>query len=259
MAKMPTRFDPVSGDYARFRPSYPASLMLRLEERFAETDLATGVWIDVGCGTGIFTRQLAQTLPAGITVIGLEPSAAMREEAERLSAMPNVRYREGEAEALPAADGTASGVSAATAAHWFDRPRFYEQAVRVLEPGGLLVVVQYVRDLDGSPAAAALDAYLNEAGGSKTYRRPDYVAELQDVRGLEPPAAWSAVETLKLDADGYVGLALSSSHATAGLARLGEERVRTDLRRLAERHASSDGLIPYGYRFDLVSARKVGP
>lgn len=252
-----TRFDPVSEDYSRFRPSYPGSLMRRLQQQFAATGQTPGAWIDVGCGTGIFTRQLAEVLPPDCRVLGLEPSAAMRAKAERLTAFPNVEYRNGMAETLPVADGSASAVSAATAAHWFDRPRFYEQAVRVLEPGGLLAIVQYVRDLERSPAAAALDAYLNEAGGPKAYRRPDYLAELAEVEGLELPMAWSTAETLHLDADAYVGLALSSSHAAACIVRLGEARVRADLQDLAGRHAASDGLVPYGYRFDLVSANKV--
>ncbi len=256
MHESSTRFDTVSDGYVRFRPSYPTSLLQRLMPSPSEVRPSSGLWLDVGCGTGIFTRQFAEVLPRGIRVIGVEPSDAMREEARRGTTNSTIDYREGTAEALPCADGTVWAVTAATAAHWFDRPLFYAETVRVLQPGGFLAVLQYVRDLERSPAAAALDGYLNETGGPKAYRRPDYVSELEDVEGLRIADTWTTRETLHLDVEQYVGLALSSSHAAASVSKLGEDRVRADLESLARLHAKDEGLIPYGYRFELVIAYK---
>ena len=44
---------------------------------------------------------------------------------------------------LPLADGCASLVTAAQAAHWFDLPAFYAQARRVAAPGGILALLSY--------------------------------------------------------------------------------------------------------------------
>lgn len=253
-----TRFDGLGKDYARFRPVYPPSLLRRMQVLLAQAKFASPLWIDVGCGTGIFTRQVADMLPVGFRLIGLEPSADMRGKAQRATPEAAVEYRDGTAEALPVQDGTVSVVSAATAAHWFDRPRFYTEAARVLSSGGLLLIVQYVRDLETSPIAAALEAYLRETGGPKAYDRPDYAVELAEAPGFEPADAWSSVETLPLSQNAFIGLALSSSHAAASVERKGLEEVRRDLGRIAEANSAPDGTVLFGYRFDLVAARKDG-
>ena len=48
-----------------------------------------------------------------------------------------------EAEEAPLADGSVSLVAAAQALHWFDRARFWEEARRVLVPGGVIAVWSY--------------------------------------------------------------------------------------------------------------------
>lgn len=256
MLRLVDRFATVSTDYGKFRPMYPISLLQYLSDQFASICAHGGTWIDVGCGTGIFTRQMADRLPDTMRVIGLEPSEPMREQARHGSARANIDYRLGSAEALPIADASACAVSAATAAHWFDRPRFYAEVVRVLKPRGLLAIVEYVRDVDDSPAAAALDAYLNEAAGPKAYGRPDYLVELETVPELEAADIHNAKETFRLDIKSFKGLARSSSHCAKAVARLGEDRVEADLERLARDHLDPDNRIPYGYRFNLLIVRK---
>ena len=57
-----------------------------------------------------------------------------------------VEFRDGVAERLPFVAGVARAVVAATTAHWFERPAFYAKAHRILVPGGILAIVEYVRD-----------------------------------------------------------------------------------------------------------------
>lgn len=248
------RFDPVSGDYSRFRPDYPASLLTDLVACVASPQIKPVRWIDVGCGTGIFTRQLAKALPASACLMGVEPSERMREQAA--SHGDDISYVKGTAEALPAQNGDIDAVSAATAAHWFDRPRFYSEAMRVLKGGGILAIVEYIRDVENSPAAAALEAYLAQEGGPKAYVRPDYEAEFSALDGFETIHVDHITTTFHLDGDAYVGLALSSSHAASCIARLGRKRVCDDLTRIGAGLAQEDGLISYIYRFHMFVARK---
>ena len=64
--------------YAAFRPSYPRALYEYLSGLVAERRLA----IDVGCGTGQFTKGL---LPYFEQVVGIDPSADQINQARRLT------------------------------------------------------------------------------------------------------------------------------------------------------------------------------
>ena len=69
-------FGAVARDYDRYRPRYPAQLIDDLVASRIETAL------DVGAGTGISSRQLADR---GVDVLALEPDPRMAEVAVRAS------------------------------------------------------------------------------------------------------------------------------------------------------------------------------
>src|SRR4051794_6032716 len=71
------RFTRVADLYARCRPDYPAEALDFIAERCGLT-IGSCV-VDVGSGTGISSRLLAQR---GFRLIGLEPNADMRRYAE---------------------------------------------------------------------------------------------------------------------------------------------------------------------------------
>lgn len=56
--------------------------------------------------------------------------------------------RQGTAEELPFASGEVDLVTAMTAAHWFDRQKFLQEADRVLRPGGCLALLSYTMDME---------------------------------------------------------------------------------------------------------------
>ena len=115
--------------YAKVRPSYPAELVNRFVGRYGR-----GVVVELGAGTGIFTRQL---VGAGCTPIAVEPVAEMR--AVFSSDLPMVDVREGAAEAIPVADSSADTIVAAQAFHWFNQSVALAEIRRVLRPGGRVV------------------------------------------------------------------------------------------------------------------------
>jgi len=247
------RFNRNANGYARFRPRYPRALLSRLADTIAEAPAETGLVVaDIGCGTGIFTRQLAETIPA-VPVVGVEPAAAMIAEARATESPGNVRYVLGSAEHTPFPDAGCVAITAATAAHWFDRPLFYAEAQRVLVPGGVLAIVEYMRNTAGSPATAALENYLRRFE-QKAYDRPDYASEFAALDGFGSPAAWTDSTELQLTPDDFVGLALSSSHSRAAVEAQGEEKTRAELAEVAKAQVDADGQIAYRYLFRLFTA-----
>lgn len=123
-------FDRTADEYERTRPDYPDAILddLPIPPR--------GTVVDIGAGTGKLTRVLARRYER---VIAVEPLDGMRAVLER--AVPGVAALKGTAEELPLPDGSADGVFAAQAFHWFRKDVALPEIARVLRPGGVFAVV----------------------------------------------------------------------------------------------------------------------
>ncbi|MGH3522431.1 MAG: class I SAM-dependent methyltransferase [Mycobacterium sp.] len=102
----------------------------------------TGPILDVGCGGGQFLAALARSRPEA-SLHGADYSAAQVHRAEaRLSQFGGrVHIRHAPAEKLPFEDNTfAAVVSIGSIKHWQSQTDGLAEMVRVLRPGGLLVV-----------------------------------------------------------------------------------------------------------------------
>jgi SAM-dependent methyltransferase len=118
--------------YDRARPRYPGALIDRIVVASPGPDV-----LDVGCGTGISSRQFQA---AGAVVLGVDPDAQMAGFA---------RQRGLEAEVAKFEDWDPAGrtfdvVVAGMAWHWVDPFTGAAKAARVLRPAGRLAVFWYV-------------------------------------------------------------------------------------------------------------------
>jgi ArsR family transcriptional regulator len=95
---------------------------------------------DLGCGTGAITQSLA---PFVERVIAVDESGAMLTAArKRLHGVENVDIRTGRLEALPLADEEVDVALLFLVLHYVTDPaRVISEAVRVLKPGGRLLVL----------------------------------------------------------------------------------------------------------------------
>jgi ubiquinone/menaquinone biosynthesis C-methylase UbiE len=216
------------------------------------------VGVDVGAGTGISTRGLAQAAPAGVAIVGVEPCASMRELAQASTPQRVVRYRDGTAEALPFGDGTVGVLLVATALQWFDRPAFYREARRVLTAGGTLAVVQNNRRWWDSRLLGEYEAFLEREspGYSRRYRDFDIESELRSVPGMISievrRVSWSRHQTW----DDFGGLTLSSTKMATVVKRLGEATALQRLREHLAEFVTEDRLLEIPYVSELYTARR---
>jgi SAM-dependent methyltransferase len=96
--------------------------------------------VDVGCGPGVAARLAASR---GATVTGVDPAAVMLRVARADDRHDAVTWREGTAEALPVAGGSADILwSLSTVHHWGHVPGGLTEARRVLAPGGRFLVTE---------------------------------------------------------------------------------------------------------------------
>jgi ubiquinone/menaquinone biosynthesis C-methylase UbiE len=250
------RYDRLAEHYSRYRPRYPDRLISHLAAIIAEAP-ASDLVVDVGAGTGIFTRQLRAALPGEIRIVGIEPNPAMRARAVAETAQDiGVAFSDGVAEHMPFVGEAARAIVAATAAHWFDRPAFYGEARRVLISGGVIAIVEYVRDQAGSPLAAALIEFMAQYGSQKAYAPADYRRELAGAVGFHGTEAFVLRCQLRLDIAAFTGLALSSSHAAGVIERFGIDGARSALRELATPHRVDEDHVLFGYVFQCFIAHR---
>ena len=102
------------------------------------------VAVDVGCGTGAEVRRLAGLVGPGGRSVGVEPEPDLRAEAERRAATESSRatYVDGDAAALPFADGSVDLLRCERVfQHLSDPGAAAGEFARVLAPGGRAVVV----------------------------------------------------------------------------------------------------------------------
>ena len=125
--------------YAQGRPDYPRQLTGWLADTLGID--AQSTVIDLGAGTGKFTRLLSTLAP---TLIAVEPVAQMGAQLTKL--LPDVRLLEGTAEAIPLPPSSADALVCAQAFHWFSTPAALAEIHRVLKPDGRLGLVWNVRD-----------------------------------------------------------------------------------------------------------------
>ncbi|NWA70029.1 class I SAM-dependent methyltransferase [Pseudomonas reactans] len=136
--------------YAQGRPDYPRQLTGWLADTL-HIDAQSSV-IDLGAGTGKFTRLLSTLAP---TLIAVEPVAAMGAQLTKL--LPDVRLVNGTAESIPLPAASADAVVCAQAFHWFSTEAALAEIHRVLKPDGRLGLVWNVRDESVDWVAAITD------------------------------------------------------------------------------------------------------
>jgi SAM-dependent methyltransferase len=150
-------FGSIAEDYDGLRPQAPQEAVDWLVPSGCE------IAVDVGAGTGLFTRRLIGR--AG-QVIAVEPDERMRNVLAARS--PEVRAVEGRGESIPLPDASADAVFVSSAWHWMDRELTVPEIGRVLRDGGRLGLiwtsrdreVDWVRDLDRLPRGDSVDAQL---------------------------------------------------------------------------------------------------
>ena len=236
------RFSTRAQNYVRYRPGYPLEVIDLLKAECGLT--ADSMVADVACGTGIFTRLLLEN---GNRVIGVEPNPEMRSAGEEFLA----RYRRftsvsGTAEATTLPAQSVDIVTVAQAAHWFDPKKAKAEFVRILKPGGWVVLIWNDRRTDSTDfqrqyerlvctygtdykevrqrgMTLAIDAFF----GSRSFRRRQFdYAQTFDYSGLE-------------------GRLLSSSYAP----QKGEENYEPmidELRRMFEKY-QVNGQVSFDY------------
>ena len=206
-----TRFSSRVSDYVQYRPGYPPAVVSLLEE---ECGLAPASEVaDVGSGTGILSELFLRN---GNRVYGVEPNREMREAGERLlAAYTNFVSVEGRAEETTLADASVDFVAAGQAFHWFDPAGARREFLRILRPGGWVVIVWNDRRTGGTPFLEDYERLLLEYGTDYKEVSVKYAEEssLATLFGPHAPSRKTFDNEQVFDLEGLRGRLTSSSYA----------------------------------------------
>ena len=156
MTRFSDHFGKVAGRYADFRPTYPAELFDWLAR---ECSAHERVW-DCGCGNG----QASVALAAHFAQVHATDASAG--QIEHATPHPQVSYSVAPASASGLPDASADLITVAQALHWFADDSFYDEAKRVLKPGGLLAAWSYgMIAVDGDAVNDAIQHFYHQVIG----------------------------------------------------------------------------------------------
>ncbi len=148
-------FDDLAADYDQYRTGYSAELF----DELVGLGVTPGtIVLDIACGNGIATAPL---VARGCKLTGVDPSEPMLANAR--TRVPAATFVLGYAEKLPFGDNHFDHAICAQAFHWFDQPRAFEEAIRVVKPGGN-VAVWWKRLTQDAAIRALRDSAYEEVG-----------------------------------------------------------------------------------------------
>ncbi|UGY18439.1 class I SAM-dependent methyltransferase [Bradyrhizobium septentrionale] len=147
--------------YEAGRPSYPADIVAALPLQTAHCV------VDLGAGTGKFTRLLLPHLSSTARLVAVEPVAEM---SARLTNEAGIEVINTRADAIDLATGSVDLVTCAQAFHWFDNEPSVAEIARLLRPGGTLALVWNNRD-DRAPWVDALSVMIEGYAGDTPRQR----------------------------------------------------------------------------------------
>ena len=201
-------FSALAETYAKNRPDYSPSVLRALCSYVGAHEPGVRV-ADVGAGTGLWTRMLAQE---GLTVQAVEPCDAMREQGEAYTAGNGVEWRKGTGEKTGLATAGVHWLTMASSFHWVRQPEGLTEFHRALKPGGYLTVLWNPRDIESSPLHQRIDTLVNSwvpglkrvsSGHEKNTR--DWAVELAATGQFEEVLFMEARHQIVMTHERYLG------------------------------------------------------
>jgi len=166
-----SRYDTLAAGYdkrwRRYNQAVSATVL-----RVLPDDLSGARMLDAGAGTGFFLEHLLRRHSDLNEVVALDASRAMLLQAKRklqnvASSRTRLQFVMADAQHLPFGSSSFRVVVSMNVLHYFEKPqKFFSEAFRVLEPGGVLLVQDYTRN--GWPFFAATMRVL-DAGMQHLY------------------------------------------------------------------------------------------
>ena len=240
------RFSNRVENYLKYRPAYPPAIIPLLESECGLT--AEAVIADLGSGTGFLTELF---LKHGNPVFGVEPNPEMRVAGEKvLAKYPRFSSVHAAAEATGLPDHSIDLVVAGQAFHWFDRAAARPEFVRILKPGGWVVLAWNGYRVESSRMMAAYQDLVVRYGTDYSEVQREVVG--CDVETFYAPGSCKCARfefQQTFDSEGLKGRLLSASYAPEA-SDPNYNAMLSDLRKIFDAN-EKDGRVTFEYETEV--------
>jgi SAM-dependent methyltransferase len=202
-------FDSVADRYRASRRGYPPESVQFIIDT-ARLGPGSAV-LEVGCGTGQLTGQLAAH---GLAVMAIDIGACMITAARQPLGGSPVLFEVVSFEELDAPDASFDLIVSATAFHWLDPEVKFAKSARLLKAGGWLALLSTEERYDDPPGSDLRDMWVarGEDGGVWARHRTPHAADLTGAAGLfGPPVERSHSQRIVLAAETVIGVETTRS------------------------------------------------
>ena len=211
-------FGSASGTYdsaSRLQKAMGDTMLARIPENFEPASI-----LDLGCGTGWFTRKLANQYPnAAITGADLAPGMLQQAQAR---SPETITWLNADAEQLPLADNSADLIFSNLMIQWSARPEtVLAECQRILKPGGTLAISTLLH----GTLEELKQAWAEADPGQPHVNRFTHHTDWQQLTSRQLPGSTLETATLTLPYDSPMALNRELKHL--GAVFKGEERRRT--------------------------------
>lgn len=238
--------------YDRGRPEYPMDAVEHLvrELRIGNASCV----LELGAGTGKFTKLLASLVPTGVKVIAIEPVDGMRDKFASL--LPAVEVLAGTAERIPLAADSVDAVVVAQAFQWFDGRAALQEIHRVLKPEGRLGLIWNIVD-DSLDWVAKMEGLIRQREKNHpTYKSGEWRKAFEQTELFTPLQVWHSRYTQVGEHETLVNRAASLSFIAA-MPEAERRSLLEEVRQLLSTHPQTKGrnTIELSYRTDCFWCR----
>ncbi len=194
-------FDGVAGLYDATRQDYPAEIV---DAVIANATIGPGAAVlEIGCGTGQFTRQLAGR---ALNLTAIDIGAAMVQTARRNVADATARFQVCSFEDF-ADSGPFDLIVSATAFHWVDPGVGLAKAARLLRPGGWLALLTTGERYPEPIQSRLRDLWVRHSRQTgKWADQPAWLTTLRETRLFGETVEASHTRAIHLPAETVIGV-----------------------------------------------------
>jgi SAM-dependent methyltransferase len=221
-------------------------------------------WLDVGCGTGAFSRLIASHC-APRELCGVDPSPQQVAHAQK--SLPKGQFEVAGALALPYEDATFDVVASALVLHFLpDRAKAFAEMRRVARDGGIVAGYTWNRNVNDTFAPyAPMARGLKSIGAPVTLSPLVPEAETEGLQATLQGAGFTDIAITKIEAtlaykdfDEFWEVQTMTFHpsgkSVAALDDAGRTRLRATMQTMLP--PGSDGSISYSSRAIAYKARR---
>lgn len=251
---MEAKYDRIGTGYNHTRKADPF-LLERLQYHL--NPIHTGLYLDIGCGTGNYTSKLHDD---EIQFVGIDPSQKMLDIAKK--AHSKIDWKLGSAENIPLEDNSIEGVvGTLTLHHWNDLEKGFSELFRVMKPYANVVFFtatptqmkgywlnhyfpKMLQDsIQQMPSIEKIDSALKVAGfGNFFIEKYSIKSDLQDqflYVGKQQPELYLD-ENVRNGISSFSHLA-NQEEVKHGLAKLEEDIASGEIEKVIEKYENRDG------------------